>query len=371
MAGDGHELAHGHRGAVGAFDQSEEQAVVAGVEQPTQHHGEATLLFAPAALGHQLGHPCRVLRVQVGRIEEARRVPVAGHPVDRLAQPLHLPAVERELARVDDGFVADVEEAHPGGLVRGQPLLAGPHDAEAPPVAVDEVPERVPHVGALGEGTDGVGRDQADAAEDGVGDEGVAVEEPLLVVAQREVVEGPGAVPAHDVARPQLGRPPGHDSPTRRQPAVHHGAGEQVEGHDDQAEADGQQADGRVAIDGGREGHVLHADQALGRPQQDLGPGRKRMVVDPARHLHGDEAAQRRHHAAHGQDGKGGDERGGLALGPEPLALDDEEDQHAGTHDQGDDVGGVDDVQRQRRARGGRRPRSTNVAARAGCRATT
>ena len=77
------------------------------------------------------------------------------------------------------------------------------------------------------------------------------------------------------------------------------------------------------------------------------------MVVHPAGHLDGDEAAQRRDDAAHGQDDKGADESGGLALGPEALALDDEEDEHGGAHDQGDDVGGVDDVQGQRRAEQG------------------
>ena len=63
-------------------------------------------------------------------------------------------------------------------------------------------------LGALGLGPDGVGRDQRHAAVDGVGDERVAKEEELLVVAQREVVERPAPVAAHDVPRAQLGEAP-------------------------------------------------------------------------------------------------------------------------------------------------------------------
>ena len=183
--------------------------------------------------------------LEVGRVQEAHGVAVAGDPVDRLAQPLHLAALERELARVDDRLVADVEEAHARGLVGGQPRLAGGHHAQPPAVAVDVAAEGVPHVGPLGEGADGVGGDQADAAEHGVGHHGVAVEEPLLVVAQGEVVQGAGAVAAHDVPGPDLGGPPPDGGPAGRQPPVHHRTGEQVERDDDQGDADGQQARSR------------------------------------------------------------------------------------------------------------------------------
>ena len=44
----------------------------------------------------------------------------------------------------------------------------------------------------------------------------VAVEEPLLVVAQGEVVERARAVAAHDVAGPHLGRPPSHRGPAEK-----------------------------------------------------------------------------------------------------------------------------------------------------------
>ena len=46
-------------------------------------------------------------------------------------------------------------------------------------------------------------------------------------------------------------------------------------------------------------------------------------MVHAAGHLHGDEAAERRHHPADGEDDEGRDERGRLGLGPEALALDD------------------------------------------------
>ena len=206
--------------------------------------------------------------IETGRVEEADGVAVAGHPVDRLAQPLHLPALERELPGVDHGLVADVEEAHARRLVGREPLLAGAHDTEAPAVAVDVVPEGVPDVGALGEGPDGVGRDQADPAEDGVGHERVAMEEPLLVVAQREVVERAGAVPPHDVAGPDLGGAPAHGGTPGGQPAIDDRPGQQVQRHHDEADPHGQQADGGVAVDGGREGHPVDADQALGGAEE-------------------------------------------------------------------------------------------------------
>ena len=61
-----------------------------------------------------------------------------------------------------------------------------------------------------------------------------------------------------------------------------------------------------------------------------------------------DEAAQGRQHAAHGEDDEGGDERGLLGLGPEALALDDQQRQDAGADDERDDVGRVEEVQGER-----------------------
>ena len=233
--------------------------------------------------------------VEVGRVQEADRVAVAGHTVDRLAQALHLASLERELTGVHDRLVADVEEAHARRLVGREPFLARTHHAEAPPVAVHVVPERVPDVGPLGEGADGVGGDQADATEDGVSHERVAVEEPLLVVTQREVVEGARAVPAHDVPRPELGGPAADGGPAGRQAAVDHRPGQQVERHQDQGDTDGEQGDGGVAVDvlGEARRHCTPTSRSR-RAEEHLGPVGQGVVVHVAGDLHADEAAQGR-----------------------------------------------------------------------------
>ena len=77
------------------------------------------------------------------------------------------------------------------------------------------------------------------------------------------------------------------------------------------------------------------------------------MVAHPAGHLDGDEAAERGDDASEGQDHESGEQRGPLRLRPEQLALDEEQDEHGGAHEQRDDVGGVDDVQQQRQAEQG------------------
>ncbi len=214
----------------------------------------------------------RVLVGQIGRVEVPDRVAVARHPVHRLAETLHLAALEGEVPEVDDRFVADVDEAHSRRLIGRQPLLPGAHHTESPAVAVDEASERVPDVRPFGEGSDRVGRDQADAAEHGVGDEGVAMEEPLLVVAQSEVVERPRSVPSHDVAGAELGGAPPDERPSRRQPPVHDRAGQEVERHDDERDADGKEADRGEAVDRRWEADPAHTHQAFERASQDVGP---------------------------------------------------------------------------------------------------
>ena len=92
----------------------------------------------------------------------------------------------------------------------------------------------------------------------------------------------------------------------------------------------------------------LHADEPLGRAEQHVGPARERMVVDVARDLHRDEPPEGGDQAADGEDDEGGDERGRLGLGPEELALDDQQGEDAGADEQRDDVGRVDQVQRER-----------------------
>ena len=179
------------------------------------------------------------------------------------------------------------------------------------------------------------------------------MEVPLLVVAQGEVVEGPRAVAAHDVARPELRGAPADQGPTRRQPPVHDGAGQQVERNDDQADADGEEADRCEAVDRGGEADPAHSHQALGRTGQDTGPRGERVVAHPAGHLDGDEAAERGDDASEGQDHERGEHRGPLRLRPEQLALDQEEDEHGGAHEQRDDVGVVGEMQQQRHAEQG------------------
>ena len=55
--------------------------------------------------------------------------------------------------------------------------------------------------------------------------------------------------------------------------------------------------------------------------------------MDVAGDLHGDEAAQGRDHAADGEDEEGRDDGAPLGLGPEALALDDQQREDAGADD--------------------------------------
>ena len=156
------------------------------------------------------------------------------------------------------------EARYVGSHSSAAPMTPRPH-----PLRSHVAAEGVPHVAALGEGADGVGGDQADPAEDGVGDERVAVEEPLLVVAQGEVVEGAGAVPAHDVAGPQLGRGPPADrgSCPRSSRRSTTGRVSRYSATTIRLMPDRQQAGGDIAVDGGGKRHRLHADEPLGRPR--------------------------------------------------------------------------------------------------------
>ena len=89
-------------------------------------------------------------------------------------------------------------------------------------------------------GSDRVGRHEAHPAVDGVGDERVAVEEPLLVVAQREVVERAEPVAPHEVARPQLGGATLRGGVALGEPAVDDGARGEVQDRDGDGEPDGE-----------------------------------------------------------------------------------------------------------------------------------
>ena len=54
MAGDGTNWHMATGSPSGPSTNGEQQAGVTGVEEPAQHHGEAALLLAPPALGHEL-----------------------------------------------------------------------------------------------------------------------------------------------------------------------------------------------------------------------------------------------------------------------------------------------------------------------------
>ena len=97
----------------------------------------------------------------------------------------------------------------------------------------------------------------------------------------------------------------------------------------------------------GRERDPVHPDEPLGGTEQHVGPAGERMVVHVARDLHRDEPPEGREQPADGEDDEGGDEGGRLGLGPEELALDDQQREHAGADEQRDDVSGVDEVQRE------------------------
>ncbi len=236
------ELAHGRRRPVGAPHHGQQQPGVAGVEDPTEHHGEAPLVLALAAEAHQGGELVPQGGVQPGRIVEGDGVAVLLDAVVGLAEPLHVAARQGEGLDTHHRLVTEVDVVHPRVAVDRQPVLARTHHRRHPAVVVGEPPERPPDLLALVAGSDGIGRDQADATVDGIGHQAVPVEEPPLVGAQREVVEGGDAVAAHDVPGPELGGAAGG------QPAVDHRAGEQEQRDGDQRQADDQQGRGQEPV---------------------------------------------------------------------------------------------------------------------------
>ena len=74
------------------------------------------------------------------------------------------------------------------------------------------------------------------------------------------------------------------------------------------------------------------------------------MVVDTPGHLDADEAAQGGEKAADGQDDERGQQGRPLGLGPEMLAIDDQQNEDRCAHGQGDEVGRVDDMEDEREA---------------------
>ena len=71
-------------------------------------------------------------------------------------------------------------------------------------------------------------------------------------------------------------------------------------------------------------------------------------MVDVAGELHRQGGADGGREAAHRQGQEGRAHRALFGLGPEALPLHDQQGEHAGADQQGDDVGGVDDVEDQR-----------------------
>ena len=111
----------------------------------------------------------------------------------------------------------------------------------------------------------------------------------------------------------------------------------------------------------GRERHPLHADQPLGRAEQYMRPTGKVVVVHVPGDFHHDETAQSREHASDGEDGEGAEQRGRLGLRAEEVALDDQEDEDSGTHEQRHHVGRVHEVQRERPGQQSELPQSRNA----------
>ena len=318
-----HELAHGRGPAVGAAHHGEEQVGVTGVEDPSEHHGEAALVLALPAEAHQGGELGGERRVEVARIVERGRVAVLRDAVVGLAESFHRPTGQGEGLHPHHGLVPEVDVVHPRVAVDRQPVLAGAHDRRHPAVAVGEPSERPPHLLALVPGTDRVRRDEAHPPVDGVGHQAVPVEEPLLVRPQGEVVERGDAVAPHDVPGPVLGGPPRGQSP------VDHRAGQEEQGQGHDGQADGQQRRGEEAVGHVGEPHRPDADQALGHRPQGRPPRDVRVVMaaDVDEQLDGGRGDQGDPDQADGEGHQGRAERGPVRRGLEVPPVDHQEDQ--------------------------------------------
>jgi len=135
----------------------------------------------------------------------------------------------------------DVEVVEAGRAVDREPILTGSNDADRPAPAFGVRAERAEGFGSFSFGSDGIGRDQRHAAVDGVGDEGVAEEEELFVVAQSEVIERPSSVSAHDLPRAQFGQTSLGAAAGHRQASVHHRPRQEIERRYKQGDADGEE----------------------------------------------------------------------------------------------------------------------------------
>ena len=224
----------------------------------------------------------------------------------RLTEPLHLAAGQREGRTVHDRLVADVEVVEPGRAVDREPRLAGADDPDRPTPALGVGAKGAEGLGPLGLGPDGVGRDERDAAVDGVGDQGVAEEVELLVVAQREVVERAAAVATHDLSRPEFGEASLGPAARHRETPVHDGSCQQVERRDEQRDTDGEKRGIHEVGRGVGQGDVVEADETLDAGHEDHAEGGQVMTTrgdldaDRGRHDRDErDEAEARHRGAH------------------------------------------------------------------------
>ena len=266
-AGSRDELAHRRRLALGGADHGQQQPGVPGIEHPSQHHREPPFVLSLPAEAHQRGQFLGQFGGNAGGIVERNRVPLVLDPVVGLAQTLLAAAGQRESWNVHHRLIAEVDVVHARIPIHGEAVLPGTHHRRDPSVAVGETPERHPHQLPLIDRSDRVGGDEADAAVDGVGHQAVAMEEPLLVAAEGEVVEGRRPVPPHDVPGPELGGASGG------QPTVHHRAGHQEQDSSGQGYPQHQQRRVQDALQPRRQVDGLDPDQPFGRRPKSLPPG--------------------------------------------------------------------------------------------------
>ena len=81
---------------VGAADHAKKEALVAGIEDPPEHHREPAFHFPATALRHEPGQTLCGLCVELARVMERRRVTVLRYAVVGLAQALHVVPGQRE-----------------------------------------------------------------------------------------------------------------------------------------------------------------------------------------------------------------------------------------------------------------------------------
>ena len=139
------------------------------------------------------------------------------------------------------------------------------------------------------------------------------------------------------------------DGPSRGEPAVDHRPGQQVQRDHDQADPDGEQGDGGEAVDGRGEGRPTatptrrSAEPSSTWGQQGSGwwwtcPATS-TPMKPPRVASRPPTARMTSAATQGRP---------LGLGPEELALHDQQNEDGGAHEQRDHVRRVDDVEDER-----------------------